>query len=64
MEKQKTKKRILEVASPSACVVALGEEGFKKKQISSPSAWTAALGKEYLKKKSKIFPECCTRGRK
>ena len=28
MEKQKTKKRILEVASPSACAVALGKEGF------------------------------------
>ena len=28
MEKQNTKKRILEVAFPSACAVALGEEGF------------------------------------
>ena len=43
------------MASPSACAVVLGEEGFKKKQISLPSAWAAALGKEYLKKNQKSF---------
>ena len=58
------KKRILEVASPSACAVALGEEGFKKKTNFFPECLNCGTPQRVFKKNSKVFPECCTRGRK
>ena len=48
MEKQKTKKRNLEVALPSAMTIALGKENLKNKNKKHPlpSAGAVALGKE------------------
>jgi len=48
MEKQKTKKRNLEVALPSAMTIALSKENFLKKIIKHPlpSVGAVALGKE------------------
>jgi len=65
MENQKIKKRILEVASPSACAVALGKEGFfLKKTNFFAECLSCGTRQRVFKKKSKIFLECCTRGRK
>ena len=59
------KKRILEVASPSACAVALGKEGFLKKKTNFfAECQSCGTRQRVFKKNSKIFPECCTRGRK
>ena len=47
MEKQKTKKRNLEVALPSAMTIALGKENLKKiEKHPLSSAGAVALGKE------------------
>jgi hypothetical protein len=65
---KKTKKKNFIGGFPECLGCGTQGRGFfflKKRQISSPSAWAAALGEEgFFKKKTKIFSECCTRGRK
>ena len=65
MEKQKTKKRILEVASPSACAVALGKEGFfKKKTNFFPECLNCGTRQRVFKKKFKNLSRVLHSGKK
>ena len=52
------KKRILEVASPSACAVALGKEGFflKKTNFFPECHSSGTRGRVFKKKIQKSFP--------